>query len=74
MDSEILVEMDLVQTIRAASENSKQGAWTCSLVTARTCKAFKPLLSQITQKPRDELEGQVPVHHTCCPFLDINTK
>lgn len=52
----------------------KQGAWTCSLVTARARKAFKPPLSQITQKPRDELEGQVPVHHTCCPFLDINTK
>lgn len=32
-------------SIRAASENSKQGVWTCSLVTAWTRKAYKPPLS-----------------------------
>lgn len=27
------------------SENSKQRAWTCSLVMVWTCKAYKPLLA-----------------------------
>lgn len=33
---------------------------------------YKPLWSQITQKPGEEPAGQVPVHQTCCPFLGIN--
>lgn len=63
----------MAQTIKAASENSKWGVWTYSLVTAWRRKAYKPLLSQITQELRDKLEAQVPVLQTCCLLLDINT-
>lgn len=51
----------MAQRIKAASENSKWGVWACSSATAWTRKAYKPLLSQITQELRDKLEGQVPV-------------
>lgn len=39
LDSQASAETDLVQMIRAASENNKQGAWTCYLVTVWTHKA-----------------------------------
>lgn len=37
-----------------------------------TCKAYKSLSSQVTQKLGDKLEGQVPGQQTCCLFLYTN--
>lgn len=62
LDSQASAKTDLVQMIRAASENSKQGAWTCYLVTVWTHKAYTHLLFQIAQKVGGELKSQVPVH------------
>lgn len=58
--------------LRADSENNKQGVYTCSLITVWTCKAYKPLFSEIIQKLGDELVGQVSGHQTYCLFLGVN--